>query len=628
MMRGGSRQADEVNKGQWMKRERFLSSAQYRQVLVHFLRILLPLGLFSIVAIFLYFAVGTWYETRLIQSAEAQQVEVSAHSLQRDISGVIRELRYLAASATLRRFIASGGEGEREAAEKEFEEFACAMKCYDQVRWLDLDGMERLRVDHRNDITRIVPQHELQDKSSRYYFTEAIGLPPGVIYVSPLDLNVEHGEVEIPYRPMLRFATPTVDGQGKTDGLVILNYQASMMLDNFARSKHNEESHLYLLNSDGYWLYASNEQPEWGFMFGSNERFQLLYPQVWAAIGEEANGTVLNKAGLFSYTTVDISMLNGVGPMAGQESDALSPLHSDEKWVVVSLYPWAAFRTLYREDAGLYGLLFLLIMVFVGFISWRLARTQWERNRLTQKLALHAKVMETSTNGVMITDSTPRIVAVNNGFTALTGYSSEEVIGQSPSIIASGRHDDAFYTEMWRSLKEEGHWEGEIWNRHKSGELYPEWLSISAVLNSDGVLSNYIGIFSLLSEQKSTAARLRELASSDPLTGLINRNLLYDRAGQALAHSHRTGNKTAFLFLDLDAFKPINDALGHAAGDQVLKEVAQRLKSCVRESDTVARFGGDEFMVLLTDIKADAEAASIAQKITEAISQVIDIGTL
>jgi len=234
--------------------------------------------------------------------------------------------------------------------------------------------------------------------------------------------------------------------------------------------------------------------------------------------------------------------------------------------------------------------------------------------------------METATNGVMITDPSASIVAVNKGFTELTGYRREEVLGQSPSIIASGRHDDAYYTDMWQSLERDGYWEGEIWNRHKNGELFPEWLSISAIRNSDGALANYIGIFSLLSEHKSTAARLRELASSDPLTGLTNRNLLYDRAGQALVHSHRTGSKIAFLFLDLDAFKPINDALGHAAGDQVLKEVANRLKGCVRESDTVARVGGDEFMVLLTELKTKDEAASIAEKITRTLSRVIHVG--
>lgn len=608
-----------------MKSERLFPSAEYRKVFPYFLRILLPLVFSSLLAFLLYFAVGTWYEKQLIRSEQAQQVQLSVRSLQRDISGVIRELRYLAASDSLRRFTASGEEGARRTAEREMAEFARYMERYDQVRWLDLKGRERLRVDHRNDITRIVPQQELQDKSSRYYFTEAIVLPPGAIYVSPLDLNIEHGELELPYRPMLRFAMPTADEQGMRNGLLILNYQASRMLDNFARSKHKEPSRLYLLNAEGYWLYASDGQPEWAFMFGRDERFQHQYPQAWAAIRGQSEGTLLNESGLFTYSTITTPMLLGAAPPA-MHGKSRSFALAQQKWYVVSLYPRPALHNVYLEHAGFYSVLFTLIILLLTAISWKLARTMGERNRLMDRLALHAKLMETATNGVLITDRDTKIVAVNQGFTDLTGYSREEVIGQSPSVIASGRHDVDFYAGMWRALKKDGHWEGEIWNRHKNGEVFPEWLSISAIRNSDGELTNYIGIFSLLSEHKSTAARLRELASSDPLTGLTNRNLLYDRAGQALAHAHRTGGKTAFLFLDLDGFKPINDAFGHAAGDRVLKEVAKRLKACVRESDTVARFGGDEFMLLLPELKTDAEVAAIAEKITCSISQPIAIG--
>lgn len=608
-----------------MKTDQFIPSAKRRGILSYFLWILVPLVVTSLIGFILYFAVGTSYEKQMIQGEQTQQMELSVRSLQRDISGVIRELRHLAVSDNLTRFITTRKASDRLAVEREMVQFARYMELYDKVRWLNLEGQERLRVDHRGDITRIVPQQELQDKSSRYYFTEAIRLPPGGIYVSPLDLNVDHGVVEIPYRPTLRFATPTLDEQGKTTGLLILNYQASRMLDDFARSKHHEESHLYLLNAKGYWLYASDGKPEWGFMFGRDERFQNDYPQVWGVITRQARGAMRKKTGLFTFSTITTLMfLDSASPEVTWESE-INAL-AQQRWYVVSIYPGPAFYSLYLEHAGFYSVLFALVVLLLSGISWKLARTMRERNSLLDRLALHATVMETATNGVLITDKNATIVAVNNGFTELTGYSQEEVIGQSPSVISSGRHDEDFYAGMWRALEQEGYWEGEIWNRHKNGELFPEWMSISAIRNTEGELTNYIGIFSRLSEHKSTAARLRELASSDPLTGLINRNLLYDRAGVALAHSHRVGNKTAFLFLDLDEFKPINDTLGHAAGDQVLKEVAKRVKGCVRESDTVARFGGDEFMVLLTDLGTTPEAAEIAHKIIRTISQPISIG--
>lgn len=607
-----------------MKLEQSLRETEYREILPHFLRVFLPLTLLILSAVVVYFVIDTRHEVRLILAGQAQQLKLSQQSLQRDIAGVSNELRYLASSDSLGRFISSGDNRVRADAEKDVARFAQHIGRYDQIRWLDLKGMERLRVDHRNGATHIIPPQQLQDKSKRYYFIEAIQRLPGEIYLSPLDLNIEHGEVEIPYRPMLRFATPTMDGQGVRNGLLIFNYQASLMLDNFAHSKYGGPSELSLLNPGGYWLFSHDTAREWGFMLGREERFQGHYPDAWKAIGKQPHGTVTTDNGLFSFTTIEPLMDHGSGMTAVTHSRYSNQLETPRQrvsWIIVSRYPRGALDALYHAHLGLYGGMLCLALLVLGVISWKMARTVGERNRLMDRLALHAKVMETATNGVMITDSEPRIVAINQAFTDLTGYSSKEVLGKEPTILASGRHEADYYTAMWQALEEKDYWEGEIWNRHKNGQLFPEWLSISAVRHRDGALANYIGIFSVLSEQKSTEARLRELANADPLTGLLNRNLLYDRAGQALAQSRRTGNKDAFLFLDLDGFKPINDSLGHAAGDMVLKEVAKRLEGCVRESDTVARFGGDEFVVLLTGVKGRGEVAAVGEKILTAIQR-------
>jgi len=609
-----------------MKSEQRQRVADYREILPYFLRIFIPLTAFILSAVVIYFAVDTHHEERRIRVEQTQQVELSQLSLQRDISGVINELRYLATSDTLMRFIGSGNGNSdvRAAAERDVARFARNLGRYDQIRWLDLSGMEQLRVDHRDGVTRIVAPEELQDKSKRYYFTDAISLAPGEIYLSPLDLNIEQGGVEIPYRPMLRIATPTADGKGTRNGLLIFNYQASLMLENFARSKQLGPAELSLLNINGYWLYAEDAKREWAFMVGKNERFQNHYPEAWKAISQQLHGSVMTDNGLFAFRAVDALMrlTNGVTtlPQDRYPSQEQTQLRR-ERWIIVSHYPRQALEELYKEHLALYSALLLLTLSGLGAFSWKMAKTLFERNRLVDRLKLHAKVMEAATNGVMITDSEPKVVAVNRAFTSLTGYSSEEVIGKHPSMLASGRHEETFYQRMWRELNEKGYWEGEIWNRHKSGELFPEWLSISAVPASHGDALHYIGIFSTLSEQKSTEAHLRELANTDPLTGLLNRNLLYDHASQALAQSRRSGDKAAFVFLDLDGFKPINDAMGHAAGDMVLKEVSKRLKACVRESDTVARFGGDEFVVLLTGVTEHAEVAAVAEKILGSINE-------
>lgn len=247
------------------------------------------------------------------------------------------------------------------------------------------------------------------------------------------------------------------------------------------------------------------------------------------------------------------------------------------------------------------------------------------RGRKTREAALElsAKVIENTPEGVLITDSQLRILSVNPAFSATTGYTPEEVRGQRPSVLASGRHDRAFYQAMWASLCECGQWQGEIWNRRKNGDIYPEWLNINAIQDDAGEVTHYAAIFSDLSTQEHVRKRLHRLAYYDVLTDLPNRELFRDRLGNALARAGRSGSLVGLMFLDLDRFKMVNDSLGHAFGDVLLKRVAERLKGCVRESDTVARLGGDEFTVILTDVGHPDEVAHVANKIVEAFRQPI-----
>ncbi len=216
-----------------------------------------------------------------------------------------------------------------------------------------------------------------------------------------------------------------------------------------------------------------------------------------------------------------------------------------------------------------------------------------------EKLRLAASVFAHSQEGILITDAGGFIVDVNPGFSRITGYGRDEVLGRSPRMLGSGHQDAAFYGKMWKALHETGAWRGEIWNRNKSGEVYPELLSISEVKDGTGQISHYIGTFSDITHLKEREIQLERIAHYDPLTNLPNRRLLGDRLRQALAHTRRDGKIMAVCLLDLDHFKPINDSLGHEAGDRVLIEISRRLSACVREQDTVARLGGDEFVLLL-----------------------------
>ena len=238
-----------------------------------------------------------------------------------------------------------------------------------------------------------------------------------------------------------------------------------------------------------------------------------------------------------------------------------------------------------------------------------------------QSLRMAEKVFENSFEGIMFANANIIIESVNPAFTQITGYKAHEVIGRTPKMLNSGKHDPAYYREMWASLNNLGRWQGEIWNRRKNGEIYPEWLSINVVKNAQGAVTNYIAIFSDITERKAAEDRVWHLAHHDVLTGLPNRMLLVERLGHALAHAHRNQRMVAVIFLDLDRFKVINDTFGHSLGDQLLQVVAQRLVACVREDDTVARLGGDEFTVILEDIGDTRGIAGVAQKIIDTLSQ-------
>ncbi|MDO9106358.1 MAG: EAL domain-containing protein [Methylovulum sp.] len=243
-----------------------------------------------------------------------------------------------------------------------------------------------------------------------------------------------------------------------------------------------------------------------------------------------------------------------------------------------------------------------------------------ERQANENARRLASVVFEQSVEAVIILDTQERIVSVNRSFTEVTGYTAYEVMGKTPRIIRSGRQDKAFYRAMWQQINECGHWQGEIWNRRKSGEVYPEWLSISTVRDENGGIVNYVGIFSDITERKQQEAHITQLAFFDPLTSLPNRALLMDRMKLALANAERNHQGVGVIFIDLNRFKEINDIHGHDAGDEVLIESARRFQSSLRQGETLARLGGDEFVVIVETDDA-TKLAIVAERLQQSLTE-------
>ena len=247
------------------------------------------------------------------------------------------------------------------------------------------------------------------------------------------------------------------------------------------------------------------------------------------------------------------------------------------------------------------------------------------QQRSDKQLRIAAIAFE-SQQGMMITDANSVILQVNRALQESTGYTAEEAMGQTPRLLQSGRHNAAFYAQMWNSIQRTGGWQGEIWNRRKNGEVYPDWLTITAVTSHDGTVTHYVGTHTDITARKVAEDEIKHLAFYDPLTQLPNRRLLMDRLHQALVARARNKRQGALMLIDLDNFKTLNDTLGHEKGDLLLQQVAQRLVTCVREGDTVARLGGDEFVVMLEDLSEFQEDAAkqgeaVGEKIIATLNQ-------
>ena len=274
----------------------------------------------------------------------------------------------------------------------------------------------------------------------------------------------------------------------------------------------------------------------------------------------------------------------------------------------------------------LYAALYIIVRRADGLLRMQYQQLQ----RSESELRVAATAFE-SQEAMMVTDATGMILRVNRAFTEITGYAAEEVVGKNPRMLKSERHDAEFYRAMWQRIAQSGSWQGELWDRRKNGEEYPELLTISAVTDSNGVVTHYVGAHLDITERKKAEEQIKAMAFYDQLTGLPNRTLLMDRLGHAMTLCARNNKHGALMFIDLDHFKAVNDSLGHDAGDMLLQQVAQRLLHCIRACDTAARLGGDEFVVMLENLAASRQEAmqqldEIGNKILAELNQPFQFG--
>lgn len=459
------------------------------------MRSFLPLAVLVVATLSVVYSLDSRGRLDLIKLTEHQNIDQKKEILNHEVQHAVNNLKMLARNQFLHRFI----EGDTASGRQVVTDFFNVLLVngqYNQIRFLDVTGQERVRVDRQQSLIMVISDEYLQNKADRYYFQETIGLPDGGVYLSRLDLNIEQGVIERPFKPTLRISAPIVDSNGINSGVVVINYSGDHILGQLADSDANESAQTLLLDHQSYYLLGLNKADEWGFMFADKQdvNFKNQFPLAWQQFNSADSGQFIADEGLFTFQRFCpvVCASSGADDIPAPAGAAVLSNY----WFAASfiaapvIHPWILASYI---SGG------LILLVVLAVYSWNNAKANCQR---------------------------------------------------------------------------------------------------------------------MLAEQQ-----LKEQATRDPLTGLANRHLFYERASQVLAQSQRMQRGFAVLFIDLDKFKQVNDELGHEAGDALLLELSRRMRRILRKPDTVARFGGDEFVLLIPEMKNLESVYTVAKKVISSVSK-------
>lgn len=555
-------------------------------------------------------------DREMVRNHWQQNVEFSTMQmkdrLSSDIGNVAADVLSIAKDPAQTQLIA---EGNLHSLQFRFMALSQHKSQYAQIRYIDELGQEKVRVDNKNGDPVVMESDQLQDKSNRYYFQQSHNMPFGGLYVSPLDLNVERGEIERPLNPMIRFASPVVDAAGQHLGILIINYRIGDVLKLFEKPHpETDDGDLFLLNSQGHWLAGGEPDKRWGNMFDHGHSFAIERPSSWgyinALLGQKQ--FVWQADGYFYAATI----YREADYILSLAKEMETPfVKTDDPWfaVVSEITPEVMFAAAYQRLL-IAGTLVAILIVVWGFAMNYQRKIKIKKNDALAHAKRMTKIVEQTSDFVFITDLDGKIEYVNPAFCDVTGYDKHKILSKQPSLLKSGRHPQKYYENLWNTIKTGGTFRGMMINRRSDASLFYEEKTITPLINDAGKLEGFVSIGKDISQSEIT-----KNAFHDPLTGLVTRSLFEDRLAHEMEQSQRLGTHLALLYLDLDGFKQVNDTLGHQAGDDILIAFSESCLSVVRKSDTVSRLGGDEFAILMTGFSQSSDVESLATKLIENI---------
>lgn len=589
------------------------------RVIFTFLQLYLPLAVLVLLVASLVYLTQKNTRIEAIKEQQVNIVRLEREVLQSELLTHVSDAVFLARLTSLAMDNPKGQVPLKHLLQEAFLHFSQSQKVYDQVRFLDVSGREVVRINLDKGKAWVAGQRELQPKGRRYYVSAGLQMSPGQVYISPFDLNIERGLLEMPHKPTIRFVSPVEDPGDGLMGVVVLNFLGDRILDRLRRASHAGQNELFLVNQGGWWLVGPNPEHEWGHAISERATFSMAstYQQAWRDIAPEENGQVVTPHGLFTYQSV--ALMDKVRPGGASQP----PTRMDDHWWIISrvppevlALPW--LPAMFWICAGV-----TLLMAGVVWL-WAMARVrravaEGETLRNQRRLEF---ITNTAQDAITLVDSQDRVQFWNLAAERLFGYRREEALGQSLHHLVTPSEQLPAVDKGMEVFGQTGQGpilEGrrEVLARRKDGSHFPAELSASA-FSLDGQWYA-AGSVRDITEHKQNEEALKRLANTDGLTGVLNRRRFMELSRQEVARSHRYGGPLSLIMLDVDHFKAVNDSYGHEVGDEVLVSLSQVCRQVLRQVDLFGRVGGEEFMALLPETGLEG-AAMVAERLRTALA--------
>ncbi|MGD6731714.1 MAG: bifunctional diguanylate cyclase/phosphodiesterase [Pleomorphochaeta sp.] len=586
-----------------------VNKSDYKAILKISLLIIIPTIIIYVAVI--SFITKTQIETNIkLIVAEQEQRANTINFIIKDIyNESVKDLLIIKNSDEMSSFLNNPNEFTKTEVEQMFYRFASTKKNFDQIRILNLSGKEIVRINNSSSSPVIVDSEELQDKSDNDYFIKAVNLPINNYYISDMDLNSENGVIEIPHKPIVRFATPLFNDDGKLQGVLIINYLGLdfiHILDEQFKDIEYDFIYHCLVNRDGYYLNNEDESKTFSFMYEDKEQFSFFetHPDLEEEFTTNDHGSVQKNDIVYFYKKIIPTI------------DILSENNEQHFWIFISKFNVSSLPILNEQLLFYLSAVDIAVLLILCVLIGYIVSVVYFRNKDREQLTLTTKIAENTNDAILITESDTKIIFVNKSFEEITGYTADEVIGLKTNYFKSGLHSPSFYSQMWDDIQNKGHWSGEVWDRKKDGLFYPKLLNIYSIKTkySDKV-DKYIGIYSDLTRIKETEANLNKLKNYNIETDLPNETLLKKLVDLSVMNNH---NKPFGLFsFSVMNFNEVTFSSFGVEPNIILNDFINDIHTLISKEDFVAQISKNTFAIGLISYNSKKEVKSFCDKFFE-----------